>query len=137
MKNIALLVALAFLTSLPMAVSADDHAPASTSAVELWVCKYKDGKSIEDLRAWYKDFNVLSDNMANGNFRSWLWTPYFVSDLDSADVVVATAFPNLESMGQSMMEFFGGEDTGALFARYETIVDCDGRELWMVEQTRD
>ena len=74
MRNIALLVALAFLASLPMAASADDHAPASNSAVELWVCKYKDGKSIEDLRAWYKDFNVLSDNMANGNFRSWLFT---------------------------------------------------------------
>jgi len=119
---------------------ADDHsepATAGESAVELWVCNYQEGKSITDLRDWYKDFNVLSDKMNNGNFRSWLWTPYFVSDLKGADVVVATAFPNLESMGQSMMEFFGGTETGALFARYETIVDCHGRELWMVEQTRD
>ena len=74
--------------------------------------------------------------MENPNFCSWLWTPYFVSELDAADVVVATAFPNLESMGQSMQEFFGGEETGALFSRYQTIVACYGRELWMVEQTR-
>ena len=131
---ITLLMALAAAPAL-----ADDHGDSMSSSeapVELWVCKYQDDKSIEDLRAWYKDFNVLSDKMENPNFRSWLWTPYFVSELDAADVVVATAFPNLESMGQSMQEFFGGEETGALFARYQTIVAFDGRELWMVEQTR-
>ena len=136
MKSIATLI----VALLAAPALADDHSkPTNTdeSAVELWVCNYQEGKSIADLRDWYKDFNGLSDNMENGNFRSWLWTPYFVSDLEGADVVVATAFPNLESMGQSMMEFFGGEETGALFARYETIVDCHGRELWMVEQTRN
>ena len=115
---------------------ADDADATNASSVELWVCNYQEGKSIDDLRDWYKDFNRLSDQMDNGNFRSWLWSPFFVSDLTRADVVVATAFPNLESMGQSMMEFFGGAETGALFARYETIVDCHGRELWAVEQTR-
>lgn len=115
---------------------ADDSDATNPSSVELWVCNYQEGKSIDDLRDWYKDFNRLSDQMDNGNFRSWLWSPFFVSDLTRADVVVATAFPNLESMGQSMMEFFGGAETGALFARYETIVDCHGRELWSVEQTR-
>jgi hypothetical protein len=115
---------------------ADDSDATKASSVELWVCNYQEGKSIDDLRDWYKDFNRLSDQMDNGNFRSWLWSPFFVSDLTRADVVVATAFPNLESMGQSMMEFFGGAETGALFARYETIVDCHGRELWTVEQTR-
>ena len=115
---------------------ADDSDATNASSVELWVCNYQEGKSIDDLRNWYKDFNRLSDQMDNGNFRSWLWSPFFVSDLTRADVVVATAFPNLESMGQSMMEFFGGAETGALFARYETIVDCHGRELWTVEQTR-
>lgn len=115
---------------------ADDSDATNASSVELWVCNYQEGKSIDDLRDWYKEFNRLSDQMDNGNFRSWLWSPFFVSDLTRADVVVATAFPNLESMGQSMMEFFGGVETGALFARYETIVDCHGRELWTVEQTR-
>ena len=115
---------------------ADESDATNASSVELWVCNYQEGKSIDDLRDWYKDFNRLSDQMDNGNFRSWLWSPFFVSDLTRADVVVATAFPNLESMGQSMMEFFGGAETGALFARYETIVDCHGRELWTVEQTR-
>ena len=115
---------------------ADESDAPNASSVELWVCNYQEGKSIDDLRDWYNDFNALSDQMDNGNFRSWLWSPFFVSDLTRADVVVATAFPNLESMGQSMMEFFGGAETGALFARYETIVDCHGRELWTVEQTR-
>ena len=36
---------------------ADDHGDGMSSGeapVELWVCKYQDGNSIEDLRAWYK-----------------------------------------------------------------------------------
>lgn len=129
------LIALLCLCVTPMAM-ADNHEMTDSSAVELWMCHYQEGKSIDDLRDWYEDFNKLSDKMENGNFRSWLWTPFFVSDLTEANVIVATAFPNLESMGQSMMEFFGGTETGALFARYETIVDCHGRELWTVEQTR-
>lgn len=128
-------LALTILLVAPLA-TADQHKPSSSSTVELWVCNYQDGKTIDDLRDWYKDFNILSDQMKNGKFRSWLWTPVFVSDLTAADVVVATAFPSLESMGQSMMEFFGGKETGELFARYQTIVDCHGRELWTVEQMR-
>lgn len=126
-----------FLAILSINATAGHHEESPPVPIELWVCDYQEGKSIEDLRAWFKDFNILSDKMDNGDFRSWIWTPSFVSDLERADVVVATSFPNLESMGQSMMEFFGGEETGALFARYETIVDCHGRELWMVEQARD
>ena len=61
---------------------------------------------------------------------------FFASDLKGADVVVATAFPSLESMGPSMMKFFGGEANGVLFAKYQTIVNCHGRELWAIEQTR-
>lgn len=128
-------LALTILLVAPLA-TADQHEPPSSSTVELWVCNYQDGKTIDDLRDWYKDFNILSDQMKNGKFRSWLWSPFFVSDLTAADVVVATAFPSLESMGQSMMEFFGGKETGELFARYQTIVDCHGRELWTVEQMR-
>ena len=136
MKKIRSIVfALTALCLAPLAF-ANDHKAASSSTVELWVCNFQDEKSIDDLRDWYKDFNTLSDQMKNGEFRSWLWTPFFVTDLEAADVIVATAFPNLESMGQSMTEFFGGKETGALFAEYQTIVDCHGRELWTVEQTR-
>jgi len=136
MKRISNAVIVLLCICIAPVTLADDSDAGNTSSVELWVCNYQEGKSIDDLRDWYKEFNRLSDQMDNGNFRSWLWSPFFVSDLTRADVVVATSFPNLESMGQSMKEFFGGAETGALFARYETIVDCHGRELWTVEQTR-
>ena len=43
---------------------ADDHGDSISSGeapVELWLCKYQDGNTIEDLRAWYKDFNARQD----------------------------------------------------------------------------
>ena len=135
MKN--LLMTLFFLVMAPM-VLADAHEPVVSGEVpiEVWACNYKDGNDISDLRDWYKEFNKLSDQMANGKFSAWIWTPMFVSNLKNADVAVATAFPTLESMGQSMQEFFGGEETGRLFARYQSIVDCTSREVWMVENMR-
>ena len=128
-------IAITALCLAPLA-DADHNGGSDESTVELWMCTYQADKSIDDLRDWYKDFNELSDSMENGKFRAWLWTPFFASDLKGTDVVVATAFPTLESMGQSMMEFFGGEATGVLFAKYQTIVNCHGRELWAIEQTR-
>ena len=115
---------------LPFTAFADDPLP-----VEVWVCDYKEGKTLADLEGWYDEFNELSDKMDNPNFEAWIWTPFF-ADLTMGDVLVVTSFPDLESMGQSMMEFFGGDETGALFARYQTIVDCTGRDLWMVQQMR-
>ena len=104
---------------LPLTAFADDPVP-----VEVWVCDYKEGKTLADLEHWYDDFNQLSDKMDN-------------PDLTMGDGLGVTSFPDLESMGQSMMEFFGGDETGALFARYQNIVDCTGRDLWMVQQMRD
>ena len=112
----------------PLTAFADDPVP-----VEVWVCDYKEGKALADLEDWYDDFNKLSDEMDNPDFEAWIWTPFF-ADLTMGDVLVVTSFPDLESMGQSMMEFFGGDETGALFARYQEIVDCTGRDLWMVQQ---
>ena len=108
---------------------------AEPAAVEVWVCDYREGQTLGDLEDWYDDFNTLSDEMDNPNFEAWIWTPFF-ADLEMADVLVVTSFPDLESMGQSMMEFFGGAATGALFERYQSIVDCKGRDLWMVQQMR-
>jgi hypothetical protein len=108
---------------------------AEPAAVEVWVCYYREGQTLGDLEDWYDDFNTLSDEMDNPNFEAWIWTPFF-ADLEMADVLVVTSFPDLESMGQSMMEFFGGAETGALFERYQSIVDCKGRDLWMVQQMR-
>ena len=135
MKNLLMAAFLFLLT--PMGL-ADGHESASSGEIpiEVWACNYKDGNDISDLRALYTDFNKLSDKMENGKFSAWIWTPMFVSDLKNADVAVATAFPTLESMGQSMQEFFGGKETGKLFARYQSIVDCTSREVWMVENMR-
>ena len=95
---------------LPITAFADAPVP-----VEVWVCDYKEGKTLADLEGWYDEFNELSDEMDNPNFEAWIWTPFF-ADLTMGDVLVVTSFPDLESMGQSMMEFFGGDETGALFA---------------------
>lgn len=130
-----ILAAIMFSFVAPAAL-ADDHEGAVQVPVEVWACNYKDGKSLADLEAWYEGFNSLSDQMENPEFSAWIWSPYFVSDLKGADVAIATSFPSLESMGQSMQEFFGGEETGQLFIDYQDIVDCTSRELWMVQQMR-
>ncbi len=75
--------------------------------------------------------------MKNNKFNSFMWVPYFVSDLDRADVVLTFSFPSLTSMGKTMDEFFGSNGGSALFETYQEILDCSGREVWMVSQKRN
>ena len=118
------------------AVMADDHASVAQRPVEIWTCSFNDGKSMKDLDAWYEDFNVFADSMANSRVSSFIWAPNFASDLDWADVVLTFGFPSLTAMGQTMDEFFGSEGGSALFATYQDILDCSAREIWQVSQRR-
>ena len=56
MKHFFLAVMTAVL--LPLSAFAEDPVP-----VEVWVCDYKEGKTLADLEGWYDDFNKLSDEM--------------------------------------------------------------------------
>ena len=116
---------------------ADNHAASEQRPVELWVCSFNEGKSMSDVDTWYADFNKFANSMKNNKFNSFMWVPYFVSDLDRADVVLTFSFPSLTSMGKTMDEFFGSNGGSALFETFQEILDCSGREVWMVSQKRN
>ena len=62
-------LALTILVLAPLA-KADQYEPPSSSTVELWVCNYQDGKTIDDLRDWYEDYlsysfqRIFRDNLS-------------------------------------------------------------------------
>ena len=116
---------------------ADNHESPEQRPVELWVCSFNDGKSMDDLDVWYQDFNKFADSMKNSQVSSYMWVPYFVSNLDRADVILTFGFPSLTAMGQTQDEFFGSEDGSALFQTYQEILDCSGREIWQASQRRN
>jgi len=132
-----ILILLISVVGFSIDAAADDHASSAQRPVELWVCSFNDGKSMDDLDDWYKDFNKFADNMKNSQVNSYMWVPNFVSDLDRADVILTFSFPSLTAMGQTMDEFFGSKGGSALFQTYQDILDCSGREIWQVSERRN
>ncbi|MDC0213996.1 hypothetical protein OAL14_04220 [Gammaproteobacteria bacterium] len=119
-----------------LGVMADDHDATEQRPVELWICSFNEGKTVDDIDDWYADFNEFADSMKNNRLSSYMWVPNFVSDLDRADVILSFGFPSLTAMGQTMDEFFGSEGGSKLFQTYQEILDCSGREIWQVSQKR-
>ena len=71
---------------------ADDHAEIADRPVEIWTCSFNEGKTVDDLNAWYADMNKFGDSMQNSQWNSFMWVPTFVSDLTKADVVLTFSF---------------------------------------------
>jgi len=116
---------------------ADDHSTITDRPVEIWTCSFNEGKTSEDLEAWYADMDKFGDTMTNGQWASYMWVPTFVSDLTKADVALTFSFSSLTDMGKTMDEFFGSKKGMALFGTFQEILDCSGREIFTVTQMRE
>ena len=116
---------------------ADDQPEIADRPVEIWTCSFNEGKTVDDLNAWYADMNKFGDSMQNSQWNSFMWVPTFVSDLTKADVVLTFSFMSMTDLGKTQDEFFGSEKGMALFGVYQEILDCSGREIFTVTQMRD
>ena len=64
-----------------LGVMADDHDSTEQRPVELWICSFNEGKTVDDIDDWYADFNEFADSMKNNRLSSYMWVPNFVSDI--------------------------------------------------------
>jgi hypothetical protein len=51
---------------------ADDHTEIADRPVEIWTCSFNEGKTVDDLNAWYADMNKFGDSMQNSQWNSFM-----------------------------------------------------------------
>jgi len=98
------------------------------AVVELFSCKFNNGKNMGDLRSASNRFKTWADQNAVTDYTAVTMTPYAFSDQVDYDVVWLGAWPNGTAMGVDEAKWFA---TGAqTLAALEAVTDCGTHALF-------
>lgn len=90
--------------------------------VELYACKFVDGKDRGDLDKVIKRWNDFSDDAGMDDYAAWLLTPFFHTPEQDFDIIWLGAWKDGNAMGSSLQNWV--ENGSELMAAYAEVVDC-------------
>ncbi|MDH4049614.1 MAG: hypothetical protein OEW68_01060 [Gammaproteobacteria bacterium] len=95
--------------------------------VELFACKYHDGKSAADLEKVITRWTKYMDDNGINDYAAWTLTPYHYGPNQDFDVIWMGAFADFNAMGSGINTWLtkGGE----LQKAYFDVLDCNGHAL--------
>ncbi len=90
--------------------------------VELYACKYQEGKNDADLAEVIERWNKFSDDSDMDDYAAWLLTPFFFTTEQDFDVIWLGAFRDGNAMGAGLQNWLSnGQELAAAF---EEVVHC-------------
>ena len=92
--------------------------------VEIYACKFNEGKGMADLEAVISRWNQFMDDKKINTYAAWTLTPYYFTEEQDFDVIWLGAYKDGNAFGS-------GTDTwlasgGELAAAYNEVVTCAG-----------
>jgi hypothetical protein len=120
-----LIAAGALLSLAAGAATADSHEGKMETPriipVETWTCDFRDGKNMNDLKAFTNDFNAWVDGLENQDYFAALLVPhYFGEKMFDVGWLGAWSDGNAMGTGLDLWQAEGGELAANLFS----IIDC-------------
>ena len=97
--------------------------------VELYACKFNEGKNDADLAEVIERWNEFSDESGMDNYAAWLLTPFFHTSEQDFDILWLGAFSDGNAMGKGLQNWISnGQELAAEFAEvasgFITMMDC-------------
>jgi hypothetical protein len=90
--------------------------------VELYACKFQEGKSNADLAQVVEQWNEFADDSDMDDYAAWLLTPFFYTSEQDFDILWLGAFRDGNAMGEGLQNWISnGQELAAAFAE---VVDC-------------
>jgi len=90
--------------------------------VELYACKFNEGKNGADLAEVIERWNEFSDESGMDDYAAWLLTPFFHTSEQDFDILWLGAFSDGNAMGKGLQNWISnGQELAAEFA---AVVDC-------------
>ena len=90
--------------------------------VELYACKFNEGKSGADLAAVIERWNKFADDSNMEDYAAWLLTPFFYTTEQDFDIIWLGAFRDGNAMGRGLQNWVS--NGGELNAAFQEVVDC-------------
>jgi len=91
--------------------------------VELFACKYNDGKGSADLDKVTDKWNAWADKSGIDNYSAWTLTPYYFGPDQDFDVIWLGAGKNAVELGKTQ-DAYMAENAG-LHAAFDEVLTCD------------
>lgn len=104
------------------AAQADNHS-IQVVPVELFTCKYQEGKGPADLDPVVDKWNSWADKAGLKDYAAWTLTPYYFGPNQEFDVIWLGAGKNGVALGKAQ-DMYIAEDAG-LHAAFSEVVSCD------------
>ena len=126
------IVCLAVLTFFIVAAPANC---AASTANEVYVCKFHDGKSMPDLLAVIEEWKAVIKTMDGGDtYSASILMPIASDDLSS--IVWVGEAPDAATLG-SLADQYATNDSGReVNAKFGEVITCQSRSLWRVHKVK-
>jgi hypothetical protein len=90
--------------------------------VELYACKYQEGKDEADLAKVIESWNEFADDSDMDDYAAWLLTPFFFTTEQDFDIIWLGAFRDGNAMGAGLQNWLSnGQELAAAF---DEVVQC-------------
>lgn len=102
--------------------------------VEMFACKYNDGKGPDDMDGAVKKFNAWADKQGIDDYSAWTLVPYYFSPNQEFDTLWLGASPKAKALGRvqdSWLATGGKEQEG-----FNEVITCDTHGSYAVLQMR-
>lgn len=118
-------------------VFADEHEGDADVAtpVEMFACKYNDGKGPADLDPVIKKFNAWADKQGVDDYSAWTLVPYYASPEQDFDELWLGASPNAMALGRTQDSWLAGG--GKVQAAFDEVLTCDTHAAYAVLQMKE
>ena len=90
--------------------------------VEMYACKFNDGKSEADLNAVIDRWNEWADDADTDDYAAWILTPFFFTPEQDFDMLWLGAWSDGNAMGAGLQNWI--ENGGELGPAFAEVVDC-------------
>jgi len=103
--------------------------------VELYTCKYAEGKGPSDLDAVVADWNAWADEREMNDYSAWTLVPFYSSPEQDFDVAWMGVVPTGKGMGAVQDDWIA--NGGKLAAAFDGVTPCDSHSMFAAVQFKD
>ena len=126
---------LAGLAALSIFVVAAPATHAATTTNEVFICTFKDGKSMDDLMKVVKEWKPVRDGMDGGDkYSATILTPIATENL--AAVIWVGEAPDAATLGSLTDQYEATKAGRDINAKFQKVIDCQSRSIWRVHDVQ-
>lgn len=102
--------------------------------VEMFACRYNEGKGPADLDAVIKKWNAWGDKQDLEDYWAWTMVPYYFGPEQEFDVLWLGASPDATTLGRNQDKWLA--TGGKVQASYNEVINCDNHGNYAVLQMK-